>query len=375
MSIETREVKTKKDMKDFLKIPFDIYKDNEYWVPELVSIEQETFDPKKNPGYQGAETKLFIAYKDGKLAGRIVGLNSKIANEKYKSKNMRFGWFESINDKDVSSALFNEVFKWAKGLNMETITGPHGFSDLDKEGMLIEGFNELPTVAVYYNHPYYKDLVENSGFVKDIDYWEFQTMVPHEKGIPPKLLRLAERIKERSSVKVIDFKSKRHLMSRAEEMFRLLDETFEEIYGSVPLNKKQISYYVKKYITFVDKDMIKAIENEEGEMIAFMITLPSLSKAFQISKGKLFPFGWYHILKALKTNKILDFYLAGVRKKYRGTGVDLMMVIEIVKSGMKKGYIYAESNPELETNEKVHAQWKYFEPRLHKKRRIFKKDV
>ncbi len=373
MSITVNEVISKKDMKEFLKIPFDIYKDNEYWVPELISIEKETFDPKKNPGYQGAETKLFIAYKDGILAGRIVGLNSKVANEKYNVKNLRFGWFESINDKKVSEALFNEVFKWANELGMETITGPQGFTDLDKEGMLIEGFKEHPTVAVYYNHPYYIDLVENSGFQKDIDYWEFKTMVPDE--IPPKLLRLAERIKERSNVKVINFKSKKYLMSRAEEMFRLLDETFEEIYGSVPLNREQISFYVKQYISFVDKDMIKAVENEDGEMIGFMITLPSLSEAFKKAKGKLLPFGWFHILRALKTNKVLDFYLAGVRKKYRGTGVDLMMVIEIVKSGMAKGYLYSESNPELETNEKVHAQWKYFNPKLHKKRRIFKKKL
>jgi len=375
MSIEVKEVKSKKEMKDFLKIPFEIYKDNEYWVPELVSVEKETFNPKKNPGYQGAETKLFVAYKDDKVVGRIVGLNSIIANKKYKTKNLRFGWFESINDKEVSTKLFDAVIGWAKELGMETITGPHGFTDLDKEGMLIEGFKELPTVAVYYNHPYYPELVENSGFEKEIDYWEFKTMVPHEKGIPPKLLRLADRIKERSNVRVLHFKSKRQLMSRAEEMFRLLDETFEEIYGSVPLNKEQISYYVKKYITFVDKDMIKAIINEDDEMIAFMITLPSLSEAFQKSKGKIFPFGWYHILKALKSNKILDFYLAGIKKKYRGTGVDLMMVIEIVKSALEKGFVFAESNPELETNKKVHAQWKYFDPTLHKKRRIFKRKV
>ncbi len=374
MSIEVIEVNSKRTMKDFLKIPFDIYKDNKYWVPELVSIEKETFDSKKNPGYEVADTKLFVAYKDGKIAGRIVGLNSKIANEKYKSKNLRFGWFESINDKAVSSALFEAIFKFAKELGMKTITGPHGFTDLDKEGMLIEGFDQLATVSVYYNHPYYLELVENAGFKKEIDYWEFKTMVPYENGIPPKLLRLSDRIKERSKVKVLNFKSKRQLMSRAEEMFRLLDETFEEIYGSVPLSKKQISYYVKKYITFVDKDMIKALVNEKNEMIAFMITLPSLSKAFQKAKGKLFPFGWFHIIKALKTNKILDFYLAGVRKKYRGTGVDLMMVLEIIKSAMDKGFISSESNPELETNEKVHAQWKYFSPKLHKKRRIFKKE-
>lgn len=375
MSIEVKEVRGNKEMKDFLNIPFEIYKDNKYWVPELVSVEKETFNPKKNPGYQGAETKLFVAYKDEKLVGRIVGINSIIANKKYNTKNLRFGWFESINDKDVSEKLFDAVIGWAKELGMDTITGPHGFTDLDKEGMLIEGFKELPTIAVYYNHPYYPELVENSGFEKEIDYWEFKTMVPHEKGIPPKLLRLADRIKERSNVRVLHFKSKKQLMSRAEEMFILLDETFEEIYGSVPLNREQISYYVKKYITFVDKDMIKAIINEDDEMIAFMITLPSLSEAFKKSKGKIFPFGWYRILKALRTNKILDFYLAGIKKKYRGTGVDLMMVIEIVKSALKKGFIFAESNPELETNKKVHAQWKYFDPTLHKKRRIFKRKV
>ncbi len=375
MAITVKEVQSKSEMKDFLHLPFEIYEGNEYWVPDLIMEERETFNPKKNPGYQGAETKLFVAYRDGKRVGRIVGLHSKIANEKYKTKNLRFGWFESIDDQAVADALIEAVMSWGKSLGLTSLTGPHGFTDLDKQGMLIEGYDQLPTISVYYNHPYYQKLMENGGLEKEIDYWEFKTMVPHGKGIPPKLVRLADRIKERSSLKVLDFKTKKHLLSRAEEIFELLDEAFEEIYGSVPLNKEQIRYYVKKYVSFVDKDLVKAVVNDKDEIIGFMITLPSLSKAFQKANGRLFPLGWFHILRALKTNKILDFYLAGVKKKYRGMGVDLMMVIDIVQTALDKGYSHAESNPELETNDKVHAQWKFFDPKLHKKRRIFRRNI
>jgi hypothetical protein len=375
MPIEIKTVESKKDLKRFIKFPFEIYKDNEFWVPPLIMDDMELFNPKKNPAYESAETHLLMAYKNGKPVGRIAGILSHAANQKYNTKNLRFGWFDFIDDFEVVQALLNAIEKWGKEKGMETITGPHGFTDLDPEGALVEGFDQLATISVYYNHPYYPGLIEKYGLAKEIDYVEFKSIPPHETGIPEKLLRIGEKIKERSGIKIYKFKNRREVMRRAKEIFYLLDEAFEEIYGSVPLSEKQIMYYVKKYIGFVNKDLVKLAVDENNQAIGFMITMPNLSKAFQKAKGKLFPFGWFHILRALSHYEVIDFYLAGVKKKYRGAGVDLLMVLDIVQVALQKGFKYSESNPELETNKKVQAQWKYFNPTQHKRRRIYKKSI
>jgi hypothetical protein len=375
MSIDIKEVVTKKDIKEFIKVPFSIYKDDENYVPPLIMDEMDTFNKKKNPAFETAEARMFIAYKDGKPAGRIAGILSHIANEKYNTKNIRWGWFDSIEDFDVAHTLFKLVEDWGKELGMETLTGPHGFSDLDPEGMLIEGFDQLPTIAVYYNYPYYVDFAEKYGFQKDIDYVEFRSLAPKKGEIPPKLLRLGERIKERSKIRVIKFKSKRDAMKYGKAVFDVLDDAFEEIYGSVPLTQKQVQYYIKKYISLVDKDMLTLAVDENNHAVGFMIAMPSFSEAFQKAKGKLFPFGFIYVLKALRNYEVLDFYLAGVRKKYRGHGIDLLMVLEAAKAAGEKGVVYVESNPELESNKKIQAQWKYFNPTQHKRRRIFKKAI
>lgn len=375
MSVEIRTVTTKKDLKTFVKFPFSLYKDNEYWVPQLISEDMEIFDPQKNPAFETAESRQFLAYKDGKVVGRIAAILSHAANKKYDAKNLRFGWFDVIDDYEVALCLFKAVENWGKELGMTTLTGPHGFSDLDPEGMLVEGYDQLATIAVYYNFPYYNDLVERFGFEKEIDYVEFRSIAPHDTGIPPKLLRLADRIHERSGLKLLKFKNKKEIMKRAEEIFQLLDETFEEIYGSVPLSHTQMKYYVTKYFTMVDLDYVQVAANEDDELVAFMISMPNLSRAFQKAKGKLFPFGWFHILRAMKTADVLDFYLAGVKEKYRGQGIDLLMVLEIAKASLRRGIQFSESNPELETNKKIQAQWKYFNPTQHKRRRIYKKAI
>jgi len=375
MSIEVKVVETRKDLKQFVKMPFALYKGHPLWVPQLIRDEIETFTPGKNPAYEYAETKLFIAFKDGKPVGRIAGILNHAANKKYNAKNLRFGWFDTIDNYDVASALFHAAEQWGKEKGMETLTGPHGFTDLDPEGMLVEGFDQLPTISVYYNYPYYPEFTTKYGFEKEVDYVEFKSLPPHETGIPQKLLNLGERIRERSGLQVYKFKSRRDVMKRSEIIFRLLDSAFEEIYGSVPLNEQQIRYYVKKYMPFVNKELIMLALDQKGEAVGFMITLPSLSRAFQKAKGRLFPFGWFHILRALNRFEILDFYLAGIKKEYRGQGVDLLMVLEIVKAALRKGVVHAESNPELEDNKKVQAQWKYFNPTQHKRRRIFRKKI
>jgi hypothetical protein len=375
MSIEVRAVESKKDFKTFIYYPYRLYKGNKYWIPQLIMDEKEVFNPKKNPAFENADARLFVAFRDGKAAGRIVGILSHIANKKYGTRNLRFGWFECINDPDVSRALFTAAEQWGKEQGMKTMTGPHGFTDLDPEGMLIEGFDKMSTVASNYNFPYYQELTEQHGFEKEIDYHEFIAVVPHDTGLPEKLLRIADRIGERGGLRLLKFDNKKQLMTRAEELFYLLDEAFEEIYGSVPLTEKQVKYYVKKYIPFVHKDLVKVVVNNKDEMVGFMITMPSLTRGFQKAKGRLFPFGWFHILKAIRTYEVLDFYLAGVRKKYRGVGVDLLMAVDIGKTVLKMGFKYTESNLELETNVKVQAQWKHFNPIKHKHRRIFRKNI
>jgi hypothetical protein len=343
-------------------------------VPQLIHDDMEVFNKAKNPAYENADARLFLACKDGKVVGRVAAINSRVANQKYNTKNLRFGWFESANDPEVAAALFKPVESWARELGLETITGPHGFCDLDPQGMLVEGYDQLPTIAGFYNFPYYQKLVEDQGFQKEIDYVEFRTPVPAGmSAFPEKLLRLAERIKERGGLRLLRYTKKKDLLSRGKELFHLIDEAFAEIYGAVPLTEKQVNYFIKKYFSFVDKDLLQMVVNEKDEMIGFMLAMPSLSKAFQKANGHLFPLGWWHILRALKKNDVLDFYLAGIKTAYRGMGVDLLMVVEMARGAVARGFKFTESNQELETNNKIQAQWKYFNPVQHKRKRIFKK--
>jgi hypothetical protein len=375
MSITVKEVLNKKDQKTFAKVPFPLYKGNPFWVPQLIHDDMEIFNKEKNPAFENADSRQFLAYKDGRAVGRIAAIHSRIANHKYGTKNLRFGWFDAPDDPEVAAALFGAVEGWARELGMETVTGPHGFCDLDPQGMLVEGYDQEPTIAGYYNFPYYRELVENLGYAKDIDYVEFRCAVPDDmSAFPEKLLRLAERIQERGGFKLLHFDNKKEIMARVEEVFVVIDEAFEEIYGAVPLTHKQVRYFIKKYFGFVDKDLVQLVVNDKNELIAFMLAMPSLTQAFQKANGRLFPFGLFHILRALKKkHDVLDFYLAGILKKYRGQGIDLLMVVQMARGAVGKGFKFTESNQELETNTKIQAQWKYFNPVQHKRKRIFKK--
>ncbi len=375
MTVVVKEVLGKKDLKKFVKFPFSLYKDNAYWVPPLIADDMDTFSKDKNPSFETADAKFFLAYKDEKLVGRIAAINSHAANEKYNTKNIRFGWFDSIDDLSVSQALFDKVVSWAKELGLNSITGPHGFTDMDPEGLLTYGFDQLGTIATVYTHPYYVNLVENYGFVKEVDYFEYKGTVPTKEGVPPKMLNIVERLRKRSGLKLLNQLSRSELKNRSLEVMKLMEECFEEIYGSVPMTSNQLNYYIKKYFSFVNPKLINLVEDKNGKLVAFLITMPSLSKAMQKSRGKLFPFGFLHLLKAIKGGDILDFYLAGVKKEYRGSGADLLMVVDICQKAINMGFKYSESNVELEHNLKVQAQWKYFNPILHKKRRIYKKKI
>jgi hypothetical protein len=375
VGIQIIEVSSKKEIKQFIKLQFDLYKGNPYFVPPLIRDEIEIFSRSKNPAYAVCDGRIFLALKDGVPAGRIMAINNKPANKKWGTKDLRFNWFECINDYDVAAALLNNVEEWANELKMETISGPHGFCDFDPQGLLIEGFDKLATIASFYGMPYYKDMFEKYGYEKEIDYVEFLSTSPEPGKFPEKLERMSKLILERYNYKVLEFRNLKEVKKRAWEMFDLLEESFSEIYGTVPMTKEQTTYYYKKYIPFVNKDLVKFVVNHKDELIGFTISMPSLSKAQQKANGRLFPFGIFHLLKGLKTHEILDFYFAGVRKDYRGLGVDTLISTEIAKSALKMGFKYAESNQELENNSKIQALWKFFNPVMHKRRRVFTKMV
>lgn len=376
MSVQIMPVESRRDLKRFVKFPMELYRGNLYFVPQLIRDEMELLTPDKNPAFENAEAQTFLALRDGRIVGRIAAILNHAANRKYGTKNLRFSWFDMIDDLEVAKALFTAAEDWGRQRGMETITGPHSFTDLDPYGTLIEGFEELGTIATIYNHPYYPRLAEQCGFVKDVDYVEFQALPPEGASLPEKTVKLAEWAQKRNNFRILKYRSIRLAKKeRAAELFDVLDEAFEELYGTVPLSRRQKEYYVNKYMSFVNPDFLEIAVNEKNEMIGFIISMPSLSRAFQKANGRLFPFGFIHILRALKRYDTLDFYLAGVKKDFRGKGVDLIMTIDIFRAGMAKGIRCAESNPELETNSKIQNEWKIVPVRQHKRRRIYRKAI
>ena len=376
MSVEIRTVKSGWDRRAFVRLPFKLYRGNSCWVPPLIRDELDTFNPKKNPAFHQAEARLFMAYRHGQPVGCVAAILSHAANEKYHTRNMRFGWFETVEDYEVAEALLRAVEAWAKERGMDTITGPHGFTDLDHQGMLIEGFDRLPTISVYYNPPYYPEFVQRYGFEKEIDYVEFLSHFPVEEGFGPRITALVDKIKKRGEVRLLEFKNMKEALTRADELFDVLNETYGDIYGTTPLDEEQKRYYTKKYISFLDLKFLRVAVNRQNEMVGFFIAMPSLSRAFQKARGRLLPFGWFHILRALKARQeTLDFYLVAVKPSYRIKGVMPLMVSDLLYMAMENGFKEGESSPMLETNTPVLGLHHYAAYELHKRRRIYKKKV
>lgn len=369
MGIEIKEVKSKSDLKKFITFPYKHYSSNKFWVPPLLMDENKNLDADKNPAFDFCEASYWLAFKDGRVAGRIAGIINNRYNEKVGKKIARFGYVEFIDDSEVSTQLFKTAEEWAKSKNAEAIHGPLGFTDMDPEGMLIEGFEELPTIATIYNFPYYPAHIEKLGYQKDIDWMEYELVPPKE--IPEKVERIAKAVLERYRLRMLEVKKAKDLLPYAHEIFHVLNDAYKDIYGFVPLTEKQIDLYVKQYFGFIKPGFVPVVVNEKNEVVAFGITMPSLSKAFQKAKGKLFPFGLFYILKALRKNDRVDLYLTGVRPDYQDKGVNAIMMYEINKIYIANNISKAESNPELETNTKVQAQWRHYQGRQHKRRRCY----
>lgn len=377
MSVEIKKVTTKSELKRFIRFNYEFYKDNPYSVPDLYDDMLNTFSPKKNAAFEFCEADYFLALRDGKIAGRVAAIINRRANETWNRKTVRFGWIDFVDDMEVSTALIDTVKQWGKERGMTEIEGPLGFTDMDAEGMLVEGFDQLSTMATIYNYPYYPQHMERLGLSKSADWVEMKIYVPD--AIPEKHRRISEIIARRYNLHIRKLKSKKEVRQSgvAHDIFRLINDAYTPLFGYSRMTERQIDQYVKMYVPVLDLRMVSIVENEQNEIVAVGISMASLSRALQKAKGRLLPFGWYHLLKALmwKRPKVLDLLLVAVRPDYQGKGVNALLFTDLIPVYKELGFEYAESNPELEMNEKVQNQWQYFKTEQHKRRRCFKADI
>ncbi len=371
--IAIKEVLSRKELKAFIAFPFSLYAQNQCWIPPLRSFELRILSPRTNPAFDFCRARYWLAYKKGRVAGRIAGILNSRYIEKWGRKIMRFGWIDFIDDPRVSGALLETVEQWARQNDMQAVHGPMGFTDLDPEGMLIEGFDKLGTMQTIYNHPYYPVHLEQHGYRKEVDWVEYEIRVP--QTIHEKLQRMAQIVARKNNLKAVSVKKPRDLLPYAKDLFGVLNSAYENLFGVVPLTQRQIDNYIKEYLGFVHPDFVSIILDRDGRIAAFAITVPSLSRALQKARGRLFPFGIFHFLKARRKNDTVDLCVIGVRPDLQGKGVNAMIMYEFNKTFLKHNILKAESNPELETNSQVQGQWKFFETTQHKRRRCFIKNV
>lgn len=369
MEIGIKQITTKAEIMDFIKFPMVLYKANPYYVPSLIKDEIEIWDNEKNPALQYSEFQLFLAYKNKKIVGRIALMINHKEEQELGVKKVRFGWLDFIDDKKVSEALINKALEFAKEKGYRIIEGPMGFTNLDKAGMLVKGFDRLATMIGIYNHDYYPKHLESLGLDKEKEWVEYEIVFPD--FLPEKVIKFNDLIKEKYGLKVLKFNSKKEILPYVEPMFKLLDETYKNLSTYTPITNEQIKSYKEKYFNFIDKDFIICIADSKNKLIAFAITMPSYSRALQKSKGKLFPFGWYHFLHASKQNDRANFYLIGIHPEYQKRGLTSIIFKEIYETFKKKGVKYLETNPELEENKAIQLLWQDYNPENHKRRRTY----
>lgn len=376
MSVTIKTVSTKKDFKTFARFGNKLYKGNPYYVPSMPWDDLNTFDKEKNGAFEFCDAEFYLAYKDGAVVGRVAAIVNYKANEAWNTDQVRFGWIDFIDDMEVSKALLDTVAAFGKARGMKQIVGPLGFTDFDPEGMLVEGFDRVSTMALIYNHPYYPEHMKKHGYVKETGWVEYRITIPEQ--LPEKHVKFAEIVKERYNLKLRKL-TKRQIRKEkyGHKLFELINETYCVLYGYSLLSPKQIDMYVDVYLSLVDTEMLSFIENQEGELIAAGITIPSLSEALQKCNGEIFPFGWWYLLKAMfwKKPETLDLLLIGVRPDYQNKGVNSLLFVDLFQNYRKMGFKYAETNANLETNAKVQAMWNPFEKELHKRRWVFGKEL
>ncbi len=373
MSIIIKEVVGKKDLKRWADFPNKLYKEESAYVPFLLNDEIKTFSKKKNPAYNFCETKLFMAYKGKKIVGRIAALINHAYNKKWNKNAIRFTRFDFVDDFEVSKALFDEVIKWAKTRQLTEIMGPIGFTDLDHEGMLVEGYNELNMTITFYNYPYYIEHMEKLGLKKDIDWVEYQVNVP--EVMDPRIERISNRLIDRYGYKLVTYNNRKVLKKEAYEAFKVIDEAFSVLYGTVPLTDEIVDQTIKDYISLVNMKYVCAVKDKDDKMIAFAILVPSTAKAQKKCNGRMIR-GIFRLLKALKgRNEVLEMFLIGISRDYQKLGVPAIIMNHIIKTCIENGVKYCETGPELETNENIQSMWKTFSTRQHKRRRCWIKEL
>lgn len=368
-----KEATSKSDLKKFVKFPFSLYKGSPYWVPPIIKDELDSFDKTKNPAFEDAEAHFFLAYKNDSIVGRIAVIANWIEINQQKVKKIRFGWFDYVDDTEVSEALLKKVAEIGKEKNLEFMEGPVGFSNLDKVGVLTEGFDHIGTMITWYNHAYYKDHYERLGFVKEKGYLE--NKFPAKNADPALFQKVQVLIKRRYGLREINFTKSKDVLAMADKMFDLFNETYSSLSSFVPITEVQKAYFKKKYISFINPEYIKFVVNEKDELIAFAIVMPSFSKALQKANGKLFPFGIFHLLKAKKTSKDVIFYLIGIHPEFQNKGVTAIIFNEYYKTFNEKKIEMCYRTPELEENIAIRQLWKNFDPVIYQRRCTYRKEL
>ena len=356
-------------MKAFISFADELYRDNPCFVPALRFDEAATLSRKKNPAFDHCEARYWLAYKNGKVVGRIAGIINHAYIDKWKNKYARFGWIDFEDDLNISRLLLQQVENWAKEKGLEAIHGPLGFTDLDHEGTLIEGFDQLGTLASIYNYPYYQDHFEKLGFVKETDWVEYKIAV--DKEVPERLIKLASVVERRLKLRVIRAKKAKEILPYVTPIFELINDAYSDLFGVTPLTRRQMDYYTKQYFSFIKAEFVVIIVDSDGKLAAFNITMPSLSRALQKNKGRLFPFGFIPLLKSMKKNDMADLLMVAIRKDLQGKGVNAMLMKETYDTYVKHGITSVETNHELEDNTKVQSLWEHFNAVQHKRRRCF----
>lgn len=376
LMLEIRKISpVRKELRDFTRFHIDLYKDNPCFVPPLVIDDIETLTPSKNPAFDFCEAEYFMAYRDGRPVGRIAAIINRQVNESTGHKAARFGFVDFIDDVEVSGALLHTVEEWARSKGMEKVIGPLSFTDLDKEGCLVEGYDQLSTMATIYNYPYYPKHFEHHGYTKESDWVEYLIAVPD--AVPEKHLRIAEIVKRKFNLRVVKYTSRRKIKKEyGKALFHLINDAYKDLYQFSRLTDRQIDKYIDDYLGLLDLDLVTLIVDADDKVAGVGISMPSMSRALQKSRGKFFPFGWWHLLKGLKgKNDRVDLLLVAVRPEYQAKGVSALLFVDLIPQYIKKGFKWAESNPEMEGNSKVQNQWEAFNPTLNKRRRSYVKNI
>ena len=379
-SVQIKRVETKKDLKAFIECHYDLYEGNQYDAPNLYSDELNTLSKDKNAAFDFCEAEYFLALKEGKVVGRVAAIINNKANEKWDKKDVRFGWIDFIDDIEVSKALLKAVEDYGREKGMTSVVGPLGFTDMDPEGMLTWGFDQLGTMATIYNYDYYpKHMEKLGGWEKDNDYVEYRLDVP--ETAPEKYTKIAEMVEKRYNLHARKLTKKEIFEGGyGKKLFDLINVTYSHLYGFSELSERQINQYVKMYFPLADLDLITVVEdgNKDNQLVGLAITIPSLTRALQkCHRGRLFPFGWWHLLRAIKFHKteVVDLLLIGVLPEYRSKGANSLVFADLIPRYVKYGFKWGETHVEMETNESVQSQWGPLDPTMHKKRRCYRKAI